>query len=197
MWWMDRAGPWDRPASQLHSPRMKFAPNPQFSGTRGGHSINLHQFVRDGVILLGHLQDAEDEKLVLAPDLHETLAKVDQSEVQALKLIDDYIARNGIDAPTEEIHMLRDGYSSPLLTELDLKEADIGAIIWTPGFKFDYSLVKLPVVDADGFPITQRGVTSFPGLYFIGMPWLHNFKSGLLLGVGRDAEHVASQIIAN
>lgn len=193
-WWMDRAGPWDRPVDQLPSPRMKFAAAPQFTGTKGGHSLNLHQFARDGVILLGHLQDIRDGKLVLAPDLHESLAKADRAEVEQLKMIDGYITRTGIDAPVEEIPVLRDGYSSPLVTELDLNAADIGTIIWTLGFKFDYSLVKLPVIDDDGFPVTQRGVTNFPGVYFIGMPWLYTFKSGLLLGVGRDAAHVASQI---
>ena len=43
----------------------------------------------------------------------------------------------------------------------------------------------------------QRGVTKFPGLYFLGMNFLYNRKSGILLGVGEDAAHVASDIAAN
>jgi putative flavoprotein involved in K+ transport len=38
--------------------------------------------------------------------------------------------------------------------------------------------------------------TDYPGLYFLGMPWLHTMKSGLLLGVGEDAAHVASHIVS-
>ena len=45
-------------------------------------------------------------------------------------------------------------------------------------------------------PIQQRGVTAYPGLYFIGMPWITTQKSGLLMGVGDDAAHIAAQIAA-
>jgi putative flavoprotein involved in K+ transport len=55
-------------------------------------------------------------------------------------------------------------------------------------------MVRLPIFDADGYPIQQRGVTDYPGLYFVGLPWLHNAKSGLLFGVSDDGAHVASHI---
>ena len=56
-------------------------------------------------------------------------------------------------------------------------------------------MVRLPVFDASGYPIQQRGVTIYPGLYFVGLLWLHNAKSGLLLGVLEDAAHMALHII--
>ena len=40
----------------------------------------------------------------------------------------------------------------------------------------------------------QQGVTGQPGLYFLGLHFLHKRKSGLFLGVGEDAEHVAGHI---
>ena len=49
---------------------------------------------------------------------------------------------------------------------------------FTPGTAFDFSLVKLPVFDADGYPIQSRGITEYPGLFFVGLPWLRNAKSG-------------------
>ncbi len=63
------------------------------------------------------------------------------------------------------------------------------------GYHFDFSLVQLPVLDSAGFPITRQAATAFPGLYFIGMPWLTKFKSGLLLGVGEDAAHITQSIL--
>ena len=36
----------------------------------------------------------------------------------------------------------------------------------------------------------------YNGLYFLGMPWLHNRKSGILFGVGEDAAYVAAYIAA-
>ena len=46
----------------------------------------------------------------------------------------------------------------------------------------------------DGYPIHERGITYHPGLYFVGLPWLHNAKSGLLFGLAQDAEHIAVAI---
>ena len=81
-----------------------------------------------------------------------------------------------------------------LIQELDLKSAGITSVIWATGFEFDFSLVKLPAFDEDGYPVQHRGVTAHPGLYFVGLPFLHTRKSGLLFGVGDDAAHVASAI---
>jgi putative flavoprotein involved in K+ transport len=192
--WLNRAGFFDRTADKLPSSAARFAANPQLTGRDGGHALNLHQFARDGVGLLGRLLNASGDTIRLAPDLHDNLARIDAFEQQVLRLIDDFMARTGIDVPSEQVPVLRDGYDVEQVAELDLQAAGVGTIIWAMGYEFDYSLVRLPVIDSDGFPIQQRGVTAFPGLYFLGMPWLHTQKSGLLLGVGEDAERVASAI---
>ena len=194
--WFTRIGIFDTKVESLKSPAEKFHPHPQISGKNGGESLNLHQFARDGVVLLGHVRDARDGRLIIAPDLSETLAKVDEFETSALKMIDDYIARMGLSVPTETIPKLRDGYAQEIVTELDLKSAGITTILWATGYAFDFSLVKLPVVDRDGYPIQKRGVTNYDGLYFLGMPWLHNRRSGILFGVGDDAAHLVAHIVA-
>jgi len=194
--WFTRIGLFDTKVEELKSPRDKFAYHPQISGKNGGHGLNLHQFARDEVILLGHVRDAREGELILATDLYETLEKVDQFETNALQRINDYIDRAALKAPMESIPELYDGYAQELLTELDLKACGISTVIWATGYTFDYRLVKLPVVDADGYPIQKRGVTRFGGLYFLGMPWLHNRKSGILFGVGDDAAYLAEHITA-
>ena len=194
--WFTRKGLFDTKVEELKSPGDKFSYHPQISGKNGGHSLNLHQFARDGVVLLGRVRDAHEGKLILAPDLHETLEKVDQFEINALQKINDYIDRVPVKAPMERIPELYDGYAKELLTALDLKACGISTVIWATGYTFDYSLVKLPLVDADGYPIQKRGVTRFDGLYFLGMPWLHNRKSGILFGVGDDAAYLAENIAA-
>jgi len=194
--WFTRMGMFDTSVEELKSPRDKFHPHPQISGKNGGQSLNLHKFARDGVVLLGHVRDARDGHLILAPDLKETLARVDQFEIDALKKIDDYIARTGLTAPAESVPKLHDGYAQEVRTDLDLQGSGISTIIWATGYNFDFSLVKLPVVDADGYPIQKRGVTAYPGLYFLGLPWLHSRRSGILFGVGDDAAYIASHITA-
>ena len=58
----------------------------------------------------------------------------------------------------------------------------------------DHSLVRLPVFDADGRVEHRRGVTAVPGLYFLGMPWLHTRGSALLGWVKDDAQYIAGRI---
>jgi putative flavoprotein involved in K+ transport len=192
--WAHLTGFLDRTPDMLPSLRARFAGNPQLSGKDGGHALNLHQFARDGVTLLGRITNAADHTITLAPDLKENLAKSDGGEANFCKMVDGYIAQKGLDAPREELPQLRDGYNTPEMLELDLKATGITTIVWAIGYSFDFSLVRLPTFDADGFPVQQHGVTNYAGLYFVGMPWLPTQKSGLLLGVGQAAEHIAKHI---
>jgi putative flavoprotein involved in K+ transport len=192
--WLDETGFIDLTPEQLPPGMSKFEGIPHISGANGGHTINLHQFARDGVTLLGHLRAADGNRVSFASDLQENLAKVDAFEREATNMFDGYIDAHGLDAPSEDLPQLRDGFDQPILDELDLKAAGIGTVIWATGYTFDYSLVKLPVRDGDGFPIQTKGVTNYPGLYFVGMPWMPAERSGFLLGVGDAAAQIASHI---
>lgn len=200
MWWADKLGILGRTPDKLPSLKARFAGNPHVSGKGGGRTLNLHKFARDGVVLLGRLQGVRDGKIVLAPDLKETLDKVDEFAANLIMGIDGYVQATGMDAPvdneTREAELSK-GEAYDEILELDLKAAGITTVIWATGYKFDFSWVQLPVLDDDGFPVQERGATKYPGLYFLGLPWLHTQKSGLLFGVGEDAEHVASHIAAN
>jgi putative flavoprotein involved in K+ transport len=195
--WLDLIGFFRRTEDMLPSPRAKFAGNPHVTGKDGGHTLNLHQFSRDGVTLLGHLRSASADKIWLAPDLHESLARVDEAEANILRQIDGYIAQSGLSAPTEEVLPLRYGFQQEIITELNLAACGITSIIWAIGYRFDYSLVKLPVLDGDGFPLQREGVTDFPGLYFAGLPWMPSMATGLLMGVGDAAAHIAQEILSS
>ena len=124
----------------------------------------------------------------------ENLAFSDAAEGNIIQMVDRYIAANGVDAPAETLPVMKDGYSCPLESELDLESAGITTVIWALGYSFDFSLVRLPVFDEAGFPVSESGVTRFPGLYFAGMPWLPGQKSGILLGMAEQARIVASHI---
>jgi len=193
--WLSLTGFFDMTVDTLKSPRDKFESNPLDTGKDGGHALNLHQFARDGVTLLGHVQSASGDKVVFAPDLYTNLQYSDQRETDIVRMIDGYITRTGLDAPPETLPApLRDGYETPIITELDLSERGISTILWAIGFAFDYSWAHFPIFDADGYPIQTRGVTSVAGLFFLGLHWLHKRKSTILLGVGEDAAYLAEQI---
>lgn len=86
------------------------------------------------------------------------------------------------------------GYEAPEITELDVGQAGISAIVWATGYKFDFSWVHLPVFDEYGYPVQERGVTPQVGLCFVGLHWLHTIKSGLFLGVADDAAYIVQHI---
>jgi len=193
-WWHERMGDYERRVHQLPSPQAKFASKPMISGKDGGHTLSLHQFARDGVALLGRVQGVRDNSVLLAEDLNANLARGDQFEADLAKKIDEFIAKNRIDAPEEALPMLADGYGVRKTPELNLVDANITTVIWATGYRFDFSMVQLPVFDSDGYPMQERGITDYPGLYFVGLPWLHNARSGLLFGLAQDAGHLAAAI---
>ncbi len=69
------------------------------------------------------------------------------------------------------------------------------SIVWCTGFSRDYDWIKLPVFDESGEPRHHRGVVDGePGLYFLGLPYLHTMASSLIMGVTVDAKHTAKVI---
>ncbi len=192
--WLDQLGFFHLTQEQMPPGSTKFDAIPHLSGSNGGHTLNLHQFARDGVTLLGRLLDASDRRVSLAPNLHENLARADGFEGMMVGMIDGYIKEHGLDIPPEDLPRPRDGFDQPVLEEIDLDKTGVSTVIWATGYSIDYSLVKLPVCDGDGFPIQDHGVTSYPGLYFVGMPWMPGESSGFLIGVGESARHIAASI---
>jgi putative flavoprotein involved in K+ transport len=144
--------------------------------------------------LLGHLRDGHRTRLEIAPDLKENLAAADKVAREFKQSVDKFIETAGLQAPEDDEPELSDGYEAPVITELDLETAGINTIIWATGYSFDFSWVKFPIFDEFGYPVQQRGVTAQPGLYFLGLPWLHTIQSGLLAGVGEDAAHLAAYV---
>lgn len=195
--WMKKLGYFERTVDQLSPNEARFASSAHGTGKNGGHTINLHQFAKDGIILLGHLKNVAQDRAFLASDLKESLVKADQFEVEFVKSIDAYIEENGLDLPPEILPDLKDGFDVEEIRELDLQAAGIRNIVWATGYAWDYSWVKMPIMDKDGLPLHNRGVTPSPGLYVIGMPFLHSGKSGLIYGAAEDAAYIASNIITS
>ncbi|HET8557466.1 MAG TPA: hypothetical protein VFL58_09185, partial [Gaiellaceae bacterium] len=74
---------------------------------------------------------------------------------------------------------------------------DVRNIVWCTGFRPDFGWIRLPLeVGEDGYPVQYRGASTTPGLYFVGLPFLHSFASMLIGGVERDTERVAEQIVS-
>ncbi|HZU12518.1 MAG TPA: NAD(P)/FAD-dependent oxidoreductase [Chloroflexota bacterium] len=198
-WWMLQAGIYDHPVDQLPDPNFRWAPGRLLSGTRGGHTINLHEFARIGIRLLGHYESGDGYRLAFAPNLHWTLAESDALTARLTRQLDEYIEQAGLSVPPRnpdntDDYDGDDGFRLPEVTELDMRSAGISSIVWGTGYHVDYSFVRVPVFDRTGQPIHRRGVTAFPGLYFMGIHFQHTGRSDLFCGVGDDAAFIAAAI---
>ena len=89
------------------------------------------------------------------------------------------------------------GASDRRLTFADGSELDVDAVVWATGYRSDYSWVDVPVFDQAGRVLHRRGVTDYPGLFFLGLTWQYTRGSALLGWVKDDAEFIAEHIAAN
>jgi putative flavoprotein involved in K+ transport len=81
----------------------------------------------------------------------------------------------------------------PLLE--DGRTLDVENVIWCTGYHPGFAWIDLPIFGPDGRPMHERGiVSSVPGMYFVGLHFLYAMSSATVIGVGRDAEHVAQAV---
>ena len=83
--------------------------------------------------------------------------------------------------------------TDPIL-ELNLGEVGIASIVWATGYAVDYAWLKVDAFDEEGRPKHQRGVSSEPGIYFLGLPWQSRRGSSFIWGVWHDAKFLADHI---
>ncbi len=171
--------------------------NHYVTGRDGGRDIDLRAFARDGMQLYGLLTGlaADGRTLQFAPDLKSNLDHADRIYNGINASIDKYIDQHGIAAPPPSSYQPVWEPAGERMT-LDLRDAEITSVIWCIGFQPDFRWLDAPVFNGRGQPGHTRGVSAVPGLYFIGLPWLHTWGSGRFSGVARDALFLAEQIEA-
>ncbi|MET3581501.1 putative flavoprotein involved in K+ transport [Mesorhizobium robiniae] len=192
-WWLGVLGKWDLETPGPGTEHVTIA----VSGARGGETIDFRRLAAQGLTLVGMTKTYQDGVLTFAPDLAKNIARGDANLMSLLDEADAYVARNGLDLPQEptarRIDPDPDCLTNPL-RELDLAEAGIAAIVWATGFSVDYSWLKVDAFDEKGRPRHQRGVSTEPGIYFLGLPWQSRRGSSFIWGVWHDAKHVADRI---
>lgn len=194
--WLADMGYYDMPVHE-HPLRegVRDNTNHYVTGRDGGRDIDLRRFANEGMELYGLLTGLEGDTLHFNPDLRANLDHADRIYNGINAAIDKHIEKAGLDAPPPSVY--RPVWEPAAeRTRLSLRESGIGAVIWCIGFSPDFSWLDAPVFNGRGQPGHVRGVTALPGLYFIGLPWLHTWGSGRFSGVARDALYLAEQIEA-
>jgi putative flavoprotein involved in K+ transport len=197
LWWVNQLGLWDRPVDLCPDARKERVP--LLTGRDGGSGIDLRCFAGEGLKLLGRMQGIRDGKVTLAPDLEEGLSAGDAWFLRFRQMMEDYVEYTGLELPEEAgpVDTSNGGRGlKPAIVELDLASAHIVSIVWATGYQYDFGWVRCPVFAGAGEPMQRRGVTSVPGLYFLGLRRMYTVKSALLSaeGVGADAEYLAERI---
>ncbi|MDN0077643.1 NAD(P)/FAD-dependent oxidoreductase [Crenobacter sp. SG2303] len=192
-WWLGVLGEWDAPAMRPGTEHVTIA----VSGARGGHTVDFRSLANQGITLVGMTKSFNNGEVTFQSDLASNIAHGDENYLSLLDAADAYIERNGLDLPEEPEarNILPDPecLTNPIL-ELDLAEAGITSIVWATGFAVDYSWLKVNAFDEKGKPRHQRGVSTEPGVYFVGLPWLSRRGSSFIWGVWHDAKYIADHI---
>ena len=193
--WLADLGQYDLPVDQ-HPMREKVRKkaNHYLTGRDGGRDTDLRKFAVEGMRLYGRLTDFTGGRLHFANDLEKNLDAADASYNNICAMIDKYIDSNNVAAPAGHRYTATWRPETPV-TELDPVAQGITSIIWSTGFRGDWSWIDLPIFDGGGYPTHTRGVTSMPGVYVLGLPWLYTWGSGRFVGVGRDAGYLADRIV--
>lgn len=195
MTWLADMGLYDTPVAQYPGGlAAREKTNHYVTGRDGGRDIDLRRFALEGMRLYGLLDTGHGTRLTFQPTLREALDRADDVYVSINRDIDRWIEAHGIDAPPGEPYRpVWEPAEEP--AELDLEAAGISTVVWGIGYRPDYRFVEVGVFDGTGRPTHVRGVSAAPGLYFLGLPWLHTWGSGRFHGIARDAEHLVEQIL--
>lgn len=194
VWWLGVLGKWEAAAPPLGAEHVTIA----VSGARGGRTVDFRALAASGITLLGRTTSFADGALRFARDLGSSIAAGDANYLSLLDEADDYVARNGLDLPEEpEARVFLpdpECVTDPLL-ELDLAGAGVTTILWATGYAADYGWLHVDAFDEKGRPRHQRGVSTEPGIYFLGLPWQSRRGSSFIWGVWHDASYLADQIV--
>jgi putative flavoprotein involved in K+ transport len=193
VWWLGVLGKWDMPTPPRGAEHVTIA----VSGAGGGRTVDFRDLAAQGITLAGQTAAFAGGTVRFQPDLRANIAAGDANYLSVLDEADAYVARNGLDFPPEPRARVLgpdpDCVTSPVL-ELDLAGAGVAAVIWATGYATDFGWLRVAAFDANGRPRHQRGVSSEPGVYFLGLPWLSRRASSFIWGVWHDAKYIADHI---
>jgi putative flavoprotein involved in K+ transport len=165
----------------------------------GGHDVDLRQYASDGIVLAGRLKSADQQKIVFHDDLEATLTDGDAWYDEFRRQMDDYADKCDPRLPAELVKpissMLEYSRHRGVL-ELNVRSEKISSVVWATGYTCDFSWIKLPVLDGNGDPIHERGVTKRTGLFFLGLRRTYSLGSALVAGAVNDAAYIADHIAA-
>jgi putative flavoprotein involved in K+ transport len=192
--WMDRLGAFERTVDDLPDPSV-VRRAPAFVLAGGRDDLDLRRLVAAGAVPVGRLTGIDGSTVRFSDDLAATVAAADDNARRFRASIDDLVARMGLRVDDPEAPPRPPGrWAATAPTRLHLDHDAVRTVLWATGYRRDFTWLHAPVLDTAGEPVQHRGVTPAPGLYFLGLRWMHRRSSDAIHGVGTDAAFLAEQI---
>lgn len=194
IWWYDKLGYFDVDIDTF--PRRRPPPTTVMTGIDGGYDLAPRHMADKGARLIGRVLGVSDGVLAISNDATGLLAAADEAHDRFISAANTLAARPDMcsefqdeetPAPLRPVH-------AGEVSRLDLRAEGIGSVIWANGYGYSYDWVQLPITNGDGVPLQTRGMTACPGVYFLGLHWMHTFRSAILAFMGRDAAHIADHM---
>ena len=197
-WWMDASGLLDERYDEVDDVvRARNVPSPQLVGTPDRRTLDLNALTERGVEIRGRMGTIRDGAAMFSGGLRNQCKLADLKMNRLLDTIDTWADEAGFDRPRERERLPPTSVGDEPMT-LDLTDGSIRTILWATGFRPDYSWLHVDVLDHKDRVRHDGGVTTSPGMYLIGMPFLRRRKSSFIHGAGDDAteltEHLASYL---
>jgi len=198
-WWMNVTGVLDERYDAIDDiARARKVPSLQLAGTPDRSTLDLNALSDLGVALVGRFVGLAEGKAQFAGSLRNMCAMSDLKMGRLLETIDAWARDHDLDGEVEPPHRLpptRVPDDPPLMMNLgNCSKSNIRTIIWATGYRPDYTWLEVPVLDHKGMIRHDGGITSSPGLYLMGAPFMRRRKSTLIDGAGDDARELADHL---
>jgi putative flavoprotein involved in K+ transport len=196
MRWLDDLGVLRETADQvpdLEASRRQ--PSLQLIGSEEGGSLDLQVLQDRGVRLVGRMTGVSGHRAYFSDNLTESIGHAERKMHGMLDRIDSHLARLRT-TRTFPVEPRPRAVAVPTAPRaLHFRDRGVHTVVWTTGYRRDYSWLHLPVLDATGEIIHRGGVTPRPGLYVLGLQFMRRRNSAFLDGVGADAAELTEHLI--
>ncbi len=194
-WWMDALGLLDERHTEVDDiDRARRVQSLQLVGSPEQRNLDLNTLVGNGVQLAGRLAGVTDTHLQFSGSLANAITSADLKMGRLLDQIDVFVDDNGLTFEVESADRpaATSNVDGPLMAPVD----QFGSVIWATGFRPRYPWLPDAMLDSKGSVVHDGGVTTVPGMYILGLPFLRRRKSSFLDGVGSDAAELADHLVA-
>lgn len=196
--WMDAAGVLDERYDEVPDlVRARSLPSMQLVGSPDRATVDLNTLTDRGVRLVGRLAGIRDGIAQFSGSLPNVCALADLKLGRLLDGIDAWAGTAAVNGGHRRERPAPTRVPDPPLLTMDLRSGEIRSIIWATGLRPDLSWLDVPVLDRKGRVTHDGGVTTWPGLYLLGWPFLRRRKSSFIDGAAADAQDLADHLVAH